>query len=82
MNLLETTAHKWHLRSDHARDGAKFGSPICNCMNIAERMCGLLAEAWDDGWHAYDDAIELSNPDEYPNPGDHPNPYLEALDGA
>lgn len=50
MNILETTALKWHLRSDHARDGAKFGSPTCNCTNVAKRMLPLLMGAWNEGF--------------------------------
>ena len=72
MNLLETTALKWHLRSDHARDGAKFGSPTCNCINVAKRMLPFLAEAWREGLIQGHDCAE--------GPDCFMNPYQEFVD--
>ena len=33
----------WHAASDHAADGSRYGSPLCNCERIAQR-------AYDLGW--------------------------------
>jgi hypothetical protein len=45
---IEAMAQEWHEASDHARDGAPYGSPICNCENVAWRAYAL-------GWRKTDD---------------------------
>ena len=77
MNTTEIIALKWHLRSDHARDGVKFGSPICNCTNTAKRMLPFLMEAWNKGF-----AVGYDYCDESLDVEDTANPYWEAIDGA
>lgn len=73
MNTTETLAIKWHMRSDHARDGAKFGSPTCNCLKTAERIIPMLAEAWDEGGEAVRLDMKRVMACEAPNPP--ANPY-------
>lgn len=34
---IRRMALAWHERSDHAKDGSRFRSLICNCERIAER---------------------------------------------
>lgn len=76
MSALEAVAVTWHGESDHARDGGKFGGPLCNCLAVAERMLPLLVEAWDRGYtrahlqhhnynlrrNRYSPAIVIDNP--------------------
>ena len=44
MTARESVAHDWHEGSDHAKDGAPFGGPLCNCWQVAERIMPMLAE--------------------------------------
>lgn len=44
---------------------------------LAETIRAARAEAWENGWNAYADAINLADSREYPNPDRHPNPYEE-----
>lgn len=37
-------ARRWHDGSDHARDGEPFGGPLCNCLQVAERIAHLIHE--------------------------------------
>ncbi|GCD90167.1 hypothetical protein NLS1_21730 [Nocardioides sp. LS1] len=39
---LAMLARAWHSLSDHGRDGALFGAPICNCSILATRIARLL----------------------------------------
>ena len=52
MDNIEHTARAWHKDSDHAHDGAPFGSPTCNCLAVAKRLAPMLAGAWDMGYNA------------------------------
>lgn len=78
MDKCQTFALKWHLRSDHARDGASFGSPTCNCLKTAERVMPFLAEVWEQGYDAGEECILDA---ESPNHECIANPYREARRG-
>ena len=51
-HAIEHAARAWHKDSDHAHDGAPFGSPTCNCLSVAKRLAPMLADAWDEGYVA------------------------------
>lgn len=51
MSAIEGVARHWHKGSDHAADGAAFGSPTCNCLRVAKRMMPMLAYAHDAGFY-------------------------------
>lgn len=55
MTPVETVARRGHEGSDHAADGAAFGSPTCNCLAVAGRIVPMLAWAWGEGLDAGQD---------------------------
>ena len=72
MTTFNDLARRWHEQSDHAADGAPFGSPTCNCLVMAVRIRPFLAEAWDEGHsdgqhneHECREGRKLTNPYEY-----------------
>ena len=67
MSVRERVARAWHAGSDHAKDGAPFGGPLCNCWQVAERIMPMLRDAFDDG---FDDGWAAQDPDDHT-----PNPY-------
>lgn len=78
MTARESVASAWHAGSDHAKDGAPFGGPLCNCWQVAERIMPMLADAWREGRKAgVDDMIAA---DLGVNRRNLPNPY-EAEEG-
>lgn len=51
MSARERVARAWHEGSDHAKDGAPFGGPLCNCWQVAGRIMPMLAEAHNEGFY-------------------------------
>lgn len=78
MSAVETVARQRHEGSDHAADGAAFGSPTCNCLTVAGRIVPMLADAWGAGYGEPRECCGMcpKNACSWDNGGDGPtNPY-------
>lgn len=78
MDNIEHAARAWHKDSDHAHDGAPFGSPTCNCLSVAKRLAPMLSDAWDEGYadgHSDGQMADRSDYAFHDNYNDDRNPY-------